>query len=151
MTLDKLNKWLALIANIGVAVGIFAIIVELNQASNLAEVSAFQSRMTEIQEAQVQLALSDDLAEILVKYDSSGVESLTPVELKRTQAWYGGVLRRMQAQYFQYQKGFLDRSSIDMMLNDISKTYERWTELNLLNLIQIRAFREEIEDLVSQN
>ena len=151
MKLDKLNKWLTLIANIGVAVGIFAIIVELNQASKLAEVSAFQSRMTEIQEAQVQLALSEDLAEIFVKYDSSGVESLSPTELIRIQAWHGGVMRRMQAQYFQYQKGFLDRSSIDMMVDDIASASERWAELGLLEQIQILEWREEIEKRVSQN
>ena len=152
MTLDKLNQWLTLMANIGVVVGIFAVIVQLNHASKLAEVSAFQARMTEIQEAQVQVALSEDLAELFVKYDSSGVESLTPAELKRVQAWEGGVLRRMQGQYFQYHKGFLDRLSIDMMLDGIANdAYERWDELGLLGLIQISEWREEIEKRVTQN
>jgi len=57
MNLDKLSKWLVLVANIGVVIGIFALIAELNHSSRLAEVSAYQNRMTEIQEAFVQLAL----------------------------------------------------------------------------------------------
>ena len=37
MQYSKLNEWLSLVANVGVVIGIFALIAELNHASGLAE------------------------------------------------------------------------------------------------------------------
>ena len=150
MNLEKLNSWLILVANIGVVVGIFALIAELNHSSRIAEVSAFQNRMTEIQEAFVQLALSDDLAQIMEKYESEGVSSLTPTEFRRLNAWETGVINRMQGQYFQYQQGFLDRLSIDSTLDYIAvEAWKRWTDLGLTGDIDIPEFQQEIETRLS--
>jgi len=146
MNLDKLNSWLVLAANIGVVVGIYALVAELNHSSRLAEVSAFQNRMTEIQEANVQLSLSEDLAKILDKYESEGVSSLSPSEFRRAEAWYSGVLYRMQGQYFQYQRDFLDRNSIDETLDYIAaESWKRWTDFGIIGDISIPEWREEIE------
>lgn len=146
MNLDNLNKWLTLLANVGVVVGIFALITELNHSSRLAEVSAFQSRMTEIQGAQVEIATSEGLAVLLEKYETEGIEALSPIELRRVRAWHNGAIRRRQSQYYQYQQGFLERFQIDDMLDNIaSGTYEKWQELGLLSLIQLPEWREEIE------
>lgn len=146
MNTDSLNKWLTLITNIAVVIGIFALIAELNHSSRLAEVSAFQNRMTEIQESQVQLALSGGLATILEKYQVEGVESLSPSEYIRAQAWYAAGLRRMQGQYFQYQQGFLDRNSIDRTLAVITtRSWGRWIDFELLENVEIPEWRDEIE------
>lgn len=146
MNFDSLNKWLTLLANVGVVVGIFALIAELNQSSRLAQVNAFQNRMTEMQEAQTQLAMSEDLVEALNKLSDQGVESLNANELRRVTAWYSGVLSRMQGQYYQYQQGFLDRPSIDITLDQIaSSTYEQWKALGLLRSIALPEWRAEIE------
>lgn len=146
MNLDKLNRWLTLAANIGVVVGIYALVAELNHSSRLAEVSAFQNRMTEIQEANVQLSLSEDLAAILEKYESEGLASLSPSEFRRAEAWYSGVIYRMQGQYFQYQQGFLDRESIDNTLDYIAaQSWERWADFGITSDITITEWREEIE------
>ena len=146
MNMEKLNNWLSLVANLGVVVGIIALIAELNHSSRLAEVSAFQNRMTEIQEAYVQLALSDDLAELIEKYESEGIHSLSPTEFRRLNAWETGVINRMQGQYFQYQQGFLDRSSIDSTLDFIvSDAWSRWSDLGLTNAFDIPEWQNEIE------
>jgi hypothetical protein len=150
MKLEKLNDWLSLVANIGVVVGIFALIAELNHSSRIAEVTAFQTRMTEIQEATVQLSLSEDLPAILVKIDNEGVSSLDEIEMIRAAGWHNGVIRRMQSQYFQYQQGFLDRRSIDLTLDGIARDmYHVWQELGILNTIEIPEWREEILERVN--
>ena len=47
MNLDQLNKWLSLLANLGVLVGLIFLIVELNQANRIASYSAESTRRTQ--------------------------------------------------------------------------------------------------------
>lgn len=146
MFTDRLNRWLTLIANFGVVIGLFLLIAELNHASKLAEVDAYQTRVKDIQELGLELALSDSLANILSKVDSEGVESLSPSEFIRAQAWYSTIMRGMQGQYYQYQNGFLDRASVDRTLSDITNdVYRNWERFDLLGDIEIQEWRTEIE------
>ena len=147
---DRLNRWLSLIANIGVVVGLFLLIAEVNHASRLAEVEAYQTRIRDIQELNIQLGLSDSLADILSKADSEGVESLTPSEFRRAKSWYSAIMRGMQGQYYQYQNGFLDRVSIDRTLTDIADgIYEQWERYDLLDNIEIQEWRAEIDQALA--
>ena len=147
MDTKKINNWLSLIANFAVVIGIFALVAEINHASKLSEVAAYQSRMRDIQELNLQEALSETLSDILVKLDNEGIESLTPAEFRRARAWYSTILRGMQGQYYQYQQGFLDRESIDQTLDDIvGLFYQKWVEFNLLGKIEIKEWRAEIKN-----
>ena len=146
MDSDRLNRWLTLIANFGVVIGLFVLIAEVNHASKLAEVDAYQTRIRDIQELNLELALSDSLAGILSKADNEGVESLSPSEFRRARAWYATIMRGMQGQYYQYQNGFLERESVDRTLRDIvDGIYEKWEQLNLLGNIEIEEWRAEID------
>ena len=150
MESDRLNRWLTLIANFGVVVGLFLLIAEVNHASRLAEVEAYQTRIRDIQELSLELALSDSLAEILIKADSEGVESLTPSEYRRARSWYEVIMRGMQGQYYQYQNGFLDRASIDRTLTDIADDiYENWERYDLVDSIEIEEWRAEIDEAMA--
>jgi len=123
---------------------------ELQQSNRIAVVAAYQTRIAEIQELNMQLALSNDLPMILEKLNSDGVSSLTPVELRRARAWYSMILRGMQGQYYQYQQGFLDRIVIDHTLEDLEEgIYQHWVSLDLLGYIEIQEWREEIERHIS--
>ena len=150
MNLDKLNDWLTLLANVGVVVGLIALVLELRHSSQVAEVAAYQNRVAEIQEMNLELALSDDLADLLEKFDSKGVAALSPQERRRVRAWYQVILRQMQGQYYQYQQGFLDRTVVNTTLRDIAGgVYENWKLLGLLPAIEIVEWREEIESAMS--
>jgi hypothetical protein len=139
-----------LIANIGVVVGLFLLIAEVNHASRLAEVEAYQTRIRDIQELSLELALSDSLADIMSKADSEGVESLTPSEFRRARSWYVAIMRGMQGQYYQYQNGFLDRASVDRTLTDIADgIYENWERYDLLDNIEIEEWRAEIDQAMA--
>ena len=153
MDSDRLNRWLTLIANFGVVIGLFLLIAEVNHASKLAEVGAYQTRIRDIQELNLQLALSDSLADILSKADSEGVETLSPSEFSRARAWYATIMRGMQGQYYQYQNGFLDRASVDRTLYDIvNGIYQNWERFDLLRNIEIQEWREEIDQaLINAN
>lgn len=150
MDSDRLNRWLTLIANFGVVIGLFLLIAEVNHASKLAEVDAYQTRIRDIQELNLQLAISDSLADILSKADSEGVESLSPSEFSRARAWYSTIMRGMQGQYYQYQNGFLDRASVDRTLHDITDgIYGNWERFGLLDNIEIQEWRAEIDQALT--
>lgn len=145
MDFDKLNNWLTLLANVGVVIGLFALIAELNHSSRLAEVDAYQSRMNEIQNLTIQYAFSSNFPEILLKYQSEGIGSLTPAEESRVSAWYHTILRQMQGQYYQWQQGFLVRQVIDDSLTAVeNEYYAAWSEFGLLNRLEIPEWRSEI-------
>jgi hypothetical protein len=127
----KVNDWLGLVANFGVVIGLGMLIFELKQATDLAEVSAYQTRMTEISETAKDMALSADLAEIHLRLRTNGYSSLTPVEQQRVHAWENGVLVRMQAQFYQYQRGFLEETSIRVMLGVAAASLPMWKEMGI--------------------
>ena len=87
MNLDKLNSWLALLANAGVVVGLLLLAYELRQAQHFAETQAAVQRFDQMQLAQTELAMSESLGRIRVKAKSDGVHALTPEELYRLQRW----------------------------------------------------------------
>lgn len=150
MNLDKTNRWLTLIANIGVVIGLFALIFELRHSSQVAEVAAYQTRIAEIQGMNLELALSSELSVVLEKYESKGISALTPEERRRVGAWYQVILRQMQGQYYQYQNGFLERAVIDRTLSDISNgIYQSWEQLGLLASIEIEEWHDEINNIIA--
>lgn len=145
--MGKLNQWLTLLANVGVVVGLIAVVIELRHSSQVAEVAAYQTRIAEIQGINLELALSSDLATVLEKFDVEGVEALAPAERRRVRAWYQVILRQMQGQYYQYQSGFLERAVINTTLRDIANgIYRSWEQLGLLSEIEIVEWREEIDE-----
>jgi len=64
--------------------------------------------------------------------------------------WYQGQIRRVVGQYYRYQRGFLDRASVDRLIQDMAEgSYSIWVDFDLLDVIEIREVREEIEAIVS--
>ena len=146
MRLSEINEYVQTGAALVAIVGIFLLGYEVQQANRMAAVSANQLRISDVQDIHRELATSGDLAEIIVKFDSDGVDSLSPVELFRTRAWHLLILRGMQGQYYQYQEGFLDREVVDRTLEDISQgLYRKWEQLGLLDAIENPEWHREIE------
>ena len=75
LDMDRLNDWLSLVANFGVVIGLAVLIVEINQAINLAEVGAYESRIMEISETNKAMALDESLAEIYERLSTEGVRA----------------------------------------------------------------------------
>lgn len=141
------SKSTEIIGIIALVVSLLFVAYELQQSNRISIVAAYQTRIAEIQELNKELALSNELATILEKIDSKGIESLTPVEFRRARAWYSMILRGMQGQYYQYQQGFLERNVIDLTLEDIGGgIYDHWVSLKILDLIEIPEWRSEITE-----
>ena len=111
LDMDRLNDWLSLVANFGVVIGLAVLILEINQAINLAEVGAYESRIMEISETNKAMARDEKLAEIYERLSTEGVRALTPVEHRGVHAWESGIVARMQGQHYQYRRGFLEEKT----------------------------------------
>ena len=148
----SLDVWIQLIGMLGVLGGLVALVIELNQSQRLSQASAYQAINSEIQEAQRELALSEDFAEILQKFDSQGVDSLTLGERSRVVAWHSAMQWRMQGQFYQYQQGFLEEAALEQTLNDLaSGIYQKWEELDLTERIQPFEWKQRIRDRLRQD
>jgi len=126
---EKLNRWLTLLANFGVVIGLALLIYELRESQNLAETESAVQRLDQMQLARVELATSEDLASIRVKALSEGVESLTSVEIYKLQQWESSVRLRMQSHYIQYARGYLDHDTANKILRDAATSLRYWEEL----------------------
>ena len=129
MNWEKLNSWLTLLANVGDVVGLALLIYELRENRVLAETDAAVHRLNRMQEAQLEMAISDTLPAIRVKALSEGVRSLTPVELYRLQRWENTVRLRMQSDYVQYLRGYIEQETIDIVLGSAVYRLPFWKEL----------------------
>ena len=146
MRLSEINEYVQTGAALVAIVGIFLLGYEVQQANRIAGVSANQLRISDVQDIHRELATSKDLAEIIVKFDSDGIDSLSQVELFRAIAWHMLILRGMEGQYYQYQEGFLDREVVDRTLEDISQgIYDKWEQLGLLDAIENPEWLREIQ------
>ena len=129
MNSEKLNRWLTLLANIGVVIGLALLIYEFRQSQNLAETEAAVRRLDQMQLAQVEIATSELLAAIRVKALSEGVESLTSVELYKLRRWENSVRLRMRSQYIEYVRGYLDQDTANGVVVAAVNWLPYWEEL----------------------
>jgi hypothetical protein len=143
MDMDRLNDWLSLVANFGVVIGLAILIIEINQAIDLAEVGAYESRITEISDTNKAIALDESLADIYERISAEGLKALTPVERRRVHAWESGIVARMQGQHYQYRRGFLEEDTAEAFLGAAARRLELWNELGI-NIVD-EEFRQSVE------
>ncbi len=56
---------------------------------------------------------------------------------------------RAQAQYYQYQQGYLDQAAVDGMIRNMAGNYPGWEALGMIDLIEIPELRTAIEDYIA--
>ncbi len=135
---------------VGIIGSLIFVGLELRQNKKLAMTNAYQTRLSEMQQAQRNLAASGDLAELLVKRNTQGADSLTETELFRVRAWARSVQWRMESQYYQYKQGFLDTIALERTLDDIvsQRIYAEWEDLDLIERLYPPEWKAMIEDRV---
>jgi hypothetical protein len=132
MDSNRFNNWLSLLANFGVVAGLAMLVIEINQTNNLAEAEAAQERSDQISQAQKDFAISEHLPGIVVKYQESGIEALTAVEISRYKSWELARRSRMSAQYRQYLMGYLDQETAERTVLDAALSFANtWDDLGL--------------------
>ena len=124
-----LGQTLGILANLGVVLGLILVVVEIEQSNEHAEASAYQARIDQIDVANQQFALSDDLPAIYVKLEQTGLKSLDAEELLRVRSWELARYQRMAGQHYQYQQGYLDEAAYRAMMRTAQTWMDIWETL----------------------
>ena len=140
MQIDGLNRWLTIVANVGVVVGIAFLVVEIRQNTIALSAEAYQSRSEALQEMSMFIAGSEVLATIdanLIKRpDSCGefernceviddeyLESLSVTERQQYKRFLQAQNARVQNLVFQYEQGLLSEAYHDRVIISVIEYY----------------------------
>jgi hypothetical protein len=104
MDSDRLNRWMTLLANLGVLVGIFLVLIELRQNTESAELQAAQSYVNLSHELDFRIVDDPSLIGLFV----TPPEERTPEESRRLDRWFFGSLRTWENGYYLYKRGVLE-------------------------------------------
>ena len=124
-----IGQTIAILANLGVVLGLILLVIEIEQSNDQAAASAYQARIDQIDLAQQQFALSPILPPIYVKLEQMGLNSLDADELLRVNAWELARSQRMAGQHYQYQRGYLDETAYLAMMRAAQDWMDIWDEL----------------------
>ena len=149
---DRLNRWITLGANIGVLVGIFLLVLEINQNSELMQIQIEQSRSEAYVAWHREMASNDALTELRAKgyvtrslasvYDELNEVERTRVRLMMTARFYD-----YENLYSQYERGFVSEEYWqERAVPAIRNLAPFWKEIWGPDLLSARrAFKDEIE------
>ena len=149
--MDRLNQWLALIANIGVIGGVVFLAVEIQQTSDVINAQTYQARAASAQEMSLAIMDSEHLAPLLAELESGlfpvdpeALAKLDGADRIRLAAYLQWFRVTLDNQLHQYRQGFID----DDFYNGVTKRSmafmtPAWEELRVL-LSASPAFLEAV-------
>lgn len=133
MNTEKVNHWLAILANAGVIVGLVLLIFEIRQNTEMLRAQINQSRTEAAQSEQQAFFNSAYIPAILAKRINN--EDLTDEELMRFTAYIRGFNRNMDNQLWQYDQGLLGeniprsiRGAVRNVIGESKLTIEIWDD-----------------------
>lgn len=151
MSIDNLNKWLTLVANIGVVAGIIFLAIELRQNSKSTELQAAQSYMSISHELDFRIVDDPSLIALFLK----SPEDRTAEDSFRMERWSFGVFRTWQNGYYLYLKEVLDEelwSGQEVFMSDLLR---RNDELRIYYQTHpeyfSKGFTEYLDGLLEEN
>lgn len=124
MNLDSINKWLTLVANLGVLVGIIFLSMEINQSNRIA---ARDGRIESVnQEYDLQRSYIEipEFSELMVKLSDTNAE-LTPVERFKAQSFSQQLILRAANLRISYESGFVSEEPLRRQIDGIVLNIKR--------------------------
>jgi hypothetical protein len=115
---NNVNKWLTLLANIGVLVGIVFLVLEIQQSNRIALATTEMSVWDKHQSLNEIVLADDNVAELLVKASTPNVE-LSAVDREKLSAYLYVSINTWLAIEVAYSNGMLTRTSFDDIRGDI--------------------------------
>jgi len=109
VNLDSTNRWLTLVANIGVLAGIIFLAYELQQNTVATQLEAASNFNASFSEIELFIAGSPEFAELLSRGREG--EEITGADQLRLLVFYNQVLRQWQFTHFQYMSGAMDEDN----------------------------------------
>ena len=140
MDFDRINKWLTLVANIGVLVGILFLAYELNLSRTMATADINQNRAHARSEADLQIATnSENFVAADVKFQSllrehsvqDAVARLTDEERYLIRRWQSSLMIRFDNVAFQHSLGLVPDSYFRTLVRGVQNFLPIWDELDV--------------------
>ncbi len=137
MDVEKTNRWLALLANIGVIIGIVFLAIEVSQNSDvLRQGSALSTSQgvleaNSIMDSSYRLLAQDPVLAQLVSDGHSAPEDLTDLEWKQFSHWLRADINAAEAIWFYYARGLIPEQDFSGYRNSFcsriaTKGGQRW-------------------------
>ena len=134
MNLDSLNKWLMLVANVGVIAGIFFLGIEINQNRELMQAQIRH----ELSQGAIDTILREavDLETAAIYLKGVNDEPLSPEESFRYFRFNAAWFRYIEDVFYQYRNGLYDASEYEKQINvwkdrfDIPSVVSQWCGSN---------------------
>ena len=125
MELDKLNKWLTLIANLGVLIGVFFLVVELRQSNSIANREAASEITSAGSKLNSGVVENPEFAMLRSKLRDADAE-LSPMEEEQALSW-----TLMQLNFYilvdnSYENGLIDESLYEIYQQASLRTVRRY-------------------------
>ena len=118
MHFERINKWLTLLANIGVLIGIVFLVVEVRQSNRIA-IATTEISVRDQYRSHNELVLANDaIAELLVKAADADAE-FSAVETEKLYAFLYGYINTWKSIEIAYENGMLPRATLDVVLDDV--------------------------------
>jgi hypothetical protein len=166
---DRLNRWLTLGANLGVLLGLVALIVEINQGNALALAQIEQTRSDGLREWRQEWVTNDQIVPMLAKVDSIlPMHQYRQLNMLERQAATEKILRELDLEdriryqlfistsywdlenlYAQYERGLVSEQYWQARIAAILQWAPRWKAANGEQMLNGRpAFNEEVNRLL---
>ena len=118
MDFEKTNRWLTLVANIGVVVGIVILAIEVNQNSDLLKQNSALSTAQGVLESNAtmdnscRILAQNPVMTQLIKNGHDAPEELTEIERAQFSHWLRADLNAAEAVWFYFERGLIPEEDL---------------------------------------
>ena len=116
MSPDNLNKWLALVANIGVLIGVFFLAIELNQNTNISRSDSYQQILNSINEWRSYRLEDPELDDVWYKFTSRRFNELSDFEIRRVRILASYLMDIYDNALYSFNSGVITEQEMDRFL-----------------------------------
>ncbi len=151
------NRWLTLVANVGVMIGLILLVVELRQNSELVRAQIHQARSDNWVSGAMALADSEFLLPAYKKLNAAGgsqdpssLAALDSTEKERVRRYVQARMGDYDNLFYQYRLGYLDEEFYQTrVVSSIKRLSPIWEEFGLLDAMT-PSFAAEVERINSE-
>ena len=134
MNLDDLNKWLTLLANLGVLVGIVFLSLEISQSNRIAIRDARSELTTTNQDIELSFLENSEVTDLMVKLANSD-KDLTPREKFQAYSYANIIVTAAANLNLNYENGFLEKVVL-----------ERYMRVQAAQIVRVPGITPFLED-----
>ena len=154
---NRLNRWLTLLANIGVLVGLVLLILELRQTNDAILGATYQARTETVENWDKWLAETESVRTAILNYRGSDFQSLSREDQFILFELSIASFNRLDGLFYQYELGLLDEQYYSYMFKaEMAANVPRWKDAGLLETEYYQtgarpSFQNEVNKYVNRD